>query len=152
TCLPALSLMALATSSQACFLREEITTFAPCSAIRSAIARPMPREEPVMTATFPLMSNKVISSSPLIVFSRTLFAPPPCGEGAHLRLGYSSTLSSSKRARYLRQLAGCDFGPGGLVHGGVPDISDPGLLVDHREPPIRRRDACKMVEPRHRAI
>src|SRR6266700_1524510 len=60
TCLPALSLMAFATSSQVCFLREEITTFAPCSAIRSAMARPMPREEPVMTATFPDMSNKVM--------------------------------------------------------------------------------------------
>jgi hypothetical protein len=31
--------------------------------MRSAMARPMPREEPVMTATFPVMSNKVISSS-----------------------------------------------------------------------------------------
>jgi len=60
TCLPALSLMALATSSHTCCLRDEITTLAPCSAIRSAMARPMPREEPVMTATFPDMSNKVM--------------------------------------------------------------------------------------------
>ena len=58
--LPDLSLIALATSSQTSCLREEITTLAPCSAIRSAMARPMPRVEPVMTATFPVISNKVM--------------------------------------------------------------------------------------------
>jgi hypothetical protein len=30
------------------------------------MARPMPREEPVMTATFPDISNKVMSHSPNI--------------------------------------------------------------------------------------
>jgi hypothetical protein len=45
-------------------LREEITTLAPCSAMRSAMARPMPRVEPVMTATLPFMSNKLMYLSP----------------------------------------------------------------------------------------
>src|ERR1700693_4416645 len=67
TCLPALSWIALATASQTCCLRDEITTLAPCSAIRSAMARPMPREEPVMTATFPVMSNKVMRFSQIEV-------------------------------------------------------------------------------------
>ena len=61
--------MAFATSSQTCCLREEITTLAPCSAMRSAMARPMPREEPVMTATFPDISNKVMRFSPRLIGS-----------------------------------------------------------------------------------
>src|SRR5580704_9539070 len=67
TCLPALSLIALATASQICCLRDEITTLAPCSAIRSAMARPIPREEPVITATFPVISNKVMRFSQIKV-------------------------------------------------------------------------------------
>src|ERR1700690_1163237 len=67
TCLPALSLIAFATTSQACCLRDEITTLAPCSAILSAMVRPMPREEPVTTATFPVMSNKVMYFSQIKV-------------------------------------------------------------------------------------
>src|SRR6202142_4623125 len=63
TFLPALLLIAFATASQACCLRDEITTLAPCSAILSAMARPMPREEPVTTATFPDISNKVMRFS-----------------------------------------------------------------------------------------
>jgi hypothetical protein len=38
-------------------LRLEITTVAPCSAIRVAIARPMPLVDPVTMATFPVRSN-----------------------------------------------------------------------------------------------
>src|SRR5579871_4502368 len=49
--------MAAAADSQAAALREEITTRAPCSAKRSAMARPMPREDPVMTAVRPLRSK-----------------------------------------------------------------------------------------------
>jgi polyvinyl alcohol dehydrogenase (cytochrome) len=50
-----------ATSSQGPALRDEITTLAPCWAMRSAIARPIPREEPVMTATLPVRSNRPFS-------------------------------------------------------------------------------------------
>jgi hypothetical protein len=35
--------------------------------MRSAMARPMPRVEPVMTATFPDISNKVMSLSPMLI-------------------------------------------------------------------------------------
>jgi hypothetical protein len=45
------------TALQASALRLEITTFAPASAIAVAIARPMPRLEPVINATFPVRSN-----------------------------------------------------------------------------------------------
>ena len=62
--LPYLPLISLATLSQTSALREEITTFAPCSAMRSAMASPMPRVEPVMTATLPFMSNKLMRLSP----------------------------------------------------------------------------------------
>ena len=53
------ALIAAATSSQGPALREEITTLAPWAAICSAMALPMPREEPVITATLPVRSNSV---------------------------------------------------------------------------------------------
>src|SRR6202140_3491814 len=53
---PAL-LMPSATSLQASALRLEITTLAPSFASSSAEERPMPRLEPVMTATLPARSN-----------------------------------------------------------------------------------------------
>src|ERR1700710_2446251 len=46
-----------ATSSQASALRLEITTLAPSFASSSADERPMPRLEPVMTATLPVRSK-----------------------------------------------------------------------------------------------
>src|SRR5579871_4068404 len=46
-----------ATASQASAFRLEITTAAPSSAIASALARPMPRLEPVMIATVPSRAN-----------------------------------------------------------------------------------------------
>src|SRR5438477_11407280 len=48
-----------ATSSQASALRLEITTLAPSFAKSSAEERPMPRLEPVITATLPVRSNGV---------------------------------------------------------------------------------------------
>jgi hypothetical protein len=41
-------------------LRDEITTLAPCSAMRWAMALPMPRELPVMIATLPARSKRVV--------------------------------------------------------------------------------------------
>src|SRR4051794_16604375 len=55
---PALRIPA-ATSSQASALRLEITTLAPSLANSSAEERPMPRLEPVITATLPVRSNGV---------------------------------------------------------------------------------------------
>ncbi len=52
-----LSLISAVTASTAAGLREEITTLAPCSAMRSAIALPMPLVEPVMMATLPVRSK-----------------------------------------------------------------------------------------------
>src|SRR6476646_2569161 len=55
---PAL-LMVSATCWQASALRLEITTLAPSFASNSAEERPMPRLEPVITATLPVRSNGV---------------------------------------------------------------------------------------------
>src|SRR3984885_4399950 len=60
---PRARLMAAAVSAQASALRDEMMTVAPCSASRSAIARPIPREEPVTIATRPVRSNKVVKIS-----------------------------------------------------------------------------------------
>src|SRR5262249_37536011 len=49
--------MSWATASQASALRLDITTLAPSRAIASALARPMPRLEPVMIATLPSRAN-----------------------------------------------------------------------------------------------
>ena len=61
--LPCLASIACTTSRQAGSLREDTTTRAPCSAMRSAMARPMPRDEPVMTATLPSRLNNDMSVS-----------------------------------------------------------------------------------------
>src|ERR1700688_5019043 len=52
-----------ATSAQASPFRLEMTTLAPASAIRSAIARPIPRDDPVIKATRPVMSNNTLVTS-----------------------------------------------------------------------------------------
>src|SRR5260370_30655852 len=62
-------LMPSATSLQASALRLEITTLAPSFASNSAEDRPMPRLEPVMTATVPVRSNGVF----FILFVPSLF-------------------------------------------------------------------------------
>ena len=54
---PPAFLIAATTSSQASALRLETTTLAPSAAMISAAERPMPRLEPVMTATWPDRSN-----------------------------------------------------------------------------------------------
>src|SRR4051794_29990375 len=132
--LPNLSLISLATWSQTSCLREEITTLAPCSAIRSAMALPMPRVEPVMTATLPFMSNKLISLSQMLV-SQLYVISGRCeasnresrDQGPVLRTVPAS--SQLRRGRhYLR--------PRRLMHRIVRGIGDPWLLVDHRQPPI----------------
>src|SRR5579863_9103486 len=56
---PPAFLMPSATSWQASALRLEITTLAPSLASSSAEERPMPRLEPVTTATLPVRSNGV---------------------------------------------------------------------------------------------
>ena len=47
----------VATASHASGLRLETTTVAPCSAMRLAMARPIPLVEPVTMATLPVRSN-----------------------------------------------------------------------------------------------
>src|SRR3954451_3218081 len=67
---PAALRMPAATSSQASALRLEITTFAPSFARSSAEERPMPRLEPVMTATLPVRSNGVDGTDASFLRSR----------------------------------------------------------------------------------
>src|SRR3954453_12194747 len=61
---PPVAQIAAATSSHGSWLRDEITTLAPAWAKASAIARPMPRDEPVTIATFPVRSNRFIETFP----------------------------------------------------------------------------------------
>jgi len=56
-------------------LRLLTTTFAPACASRSAIARPMPRDAPVTTATFPSSENSVICFSPPVARCRPGVSP-----------------------------------------------------------------------------
>src|SRR4051812_16044014 len=129
TCLPALSLIALATSSQACCLREEITTLAPCSAMRSAMARPIPRDEPVMTATFPDISNRLMR---LLQFDPAADAPVFIS----VQLSSVRAIGQPDGGAVSGQFAGGrDFRSGRLVHRIMGRIGHPGLLVDHRHPP-----------------
>ena len=58
---PPLARMFSATASHASALRLDTTTLAPCSARRSAMARPMPLLDPVTMATFPVRSNNDIT-------------------------------------------------------------------------------------------
>src|SRR5678816_3541784 len=60
---PCVAQIAAATAVHASGLRDEITTFAPASAMRSAIALPMPRVEPVITAVLPASENKDMAGS-----------------------------------------------------------------------------------------
>src|SRR5438874_2706934 len=76
---PPVARIAAATSSHGSWLRAEMTTRAPASAKASAIARPMPREEPVTIATLPERSNRFISELP----STTLFVIPGLDPGIH---------------------------------------------------------------------
>src|SRR6185369_10690673 len=60
---PCVAQIAAATAAHASGLRDEITTFAPASAMRSAIALPMPRVEPVITAVLPASENNDMAGS-----------------------------------------------------------------------------------------
>src|ERR1700730_2217553 len=81
-------LMALATSAHFSVLRLERTTLAPARANASAIARPMPLDEPVTTATLSVRSN-----SPLDIlgdqgpFEEVKMVPPARFQRATFRLG-----------------------------------------------------------------
>src|SRR3982074_400624 len=65
---PPAFLMPSATCSQASALRLEITTLAPSLASNSAEERPMPRLEPVTTATLPVRSNGVFFTFASLIF------------------------------------------------------------------------------------
>src|SRR5437899_37156 len=67
-------LMASAAASQAGALREEITTLAPWVASASAIARPIPREDPVTIATLPRKLKRGMSQARSYALRR--FNPP----------------------------------------------------------------------------
>src|SRR5579883_2032544 len=156
TSFPRLSLIAFATSSHAVCLREEITTLAPCSAIRSAIARPMPRDDPVMTATFPDISNKVMLSP--LGFRRRMHRS---SLSASFRNGQNDRTQNfeipDSRLRALRnyqssQLRFHDLRSRWLMHRPVRCISNPRLLVHHGQSPCAAVRACEMIKPRHRTI
>src|SRR3569623_1404567 len=65
-------------------LRLVMMTYAPAAANPSAMARPVPREEPVTIAILPVRSNKFIAS---LLWARRQCAPAPrqCGDGRDAR-------------------------------------------------------------------
>src|SRR5271167_4851648 len=89
-------LIAAATSSHGPALRDEITTLAPCSAICSAMARPMPFDEPVMMATLPARSKRLMPT--LLKKARQRGAHPVAGG-----------LGGQDRGRPMRE-GGCQCG------------------------------------------
>src|SRR5665213_2191583 len=104
-------LMPAATSSQASALRLETTTLAPSFASSSAEERPMPRLEPVMTATLPVRSNGVdfiTGSFPATICSpdgakrNPGLASPAFPDCASLHPGYDSLFFSASDAVILR--------------------------------------------------
>src|SRR5260370_40293624 len=108
---PRAPLMASAVSAQASALRDEITTLAPCSASRSAMARPIPREEPVTTATRPVKSKrlaKIPSPNGGMPFRR-------CGVGL---AGAADGFLCSRPASLLRPPR--QFSPRERLHHGHP--------------------------------
>src|SRR5580704_2104897 len=93
--------MPCATSSQASALREEITTLAPSLASNSADERPMPRLEPVMTATFPVRSKGVdfmIVSSLVIARSESDEAIQPSRDALDCFASLAMTVKSNQPA------------------------------------------------------
>src|SRR6185312_9951326 len=87
-------LIAATTSSHGSRLRPEITTFAPASAKISAIARPMPRDEPVTTATFPVRSKSSFMALALFPHQRV----PEDADAGDLDLAHIAVLEVFRRA------------------------------------------------------
>src|SRR3954470_12588369 len=141
---PCLALISLATESQTSCLREETTTLAPCSAIRSAMARPMPRVDPVMTATFPLMSNKVMRFLPMVRLNSKLLSPCP-GRGA-------AFFMPLRRAGTVPHTALC-YGPGSAAHHAVKNGAlrcVRGTVFKLLQPGIAARALLGEIHLRHR--
>jgi hypothetical protein len=86
-----------------------------------------------VTATFPFRSNKLIILSQLICGLELIALEDPVSA---LQASFGSTAGS---------------GPAGWCIA-VPDISDPRLLIDHRDAPAAVAVAREMIEPRHRTI
>src|SRR6185295_14367551 len=99
---PPAALMPSATSLQASAFRDEITTLAPSFARSSADERPMPRLEPVTTATFPVRSNGVF-----FIVVASMLQRPPSLRGAKRR---SNPEMSPRRQSGLLRFARNDGG------------------------------------------
>src|SRR5690554_6729509 len=108
--------ISLATCLQASALRLEITARAPQRAISSAMARPMPLVEPVITATFPVISNNglVISESLLLWVTAVsaVLTQFKFGDGIQVNL-----------IRAVCQAQGTDFRPGRRQEGVLTHAS-----------------------------
>src|SRR4051794_13216077 len=101
--------IAAATSSHGSWLRDEITTLAPASAKASAIARPMPREDPVTIATLPVRSNRFIMCG--------LLYEPRLAERS---LEHLIHIAIAERLQRLGPVAGYRAARGGGPHLSVP--------------------------------
>src|SRR6516162_3105036 len=125
--------MSRATASQAPALRLDITTLAPSCAKASALARPMPRLEPVMIATLPSRPNgdlhAAASARPSCVMAlpigvREMFAQLLLGDGLAVDLvgavGKAQHPSARIRISQVEILA--DAGAAADLDGAVNDL------------------------------
>src|SRR6478609_8025324 len=101
---PYVAQIVAATAVHASGLRDEITTFAPASAMRSAIALPMPRVEPVITAVLPASENNDMAGSLVaiqaLVRAASIYGGSspriPCTSGRGTRSGVDARQDASR--------------------------------------------------------
>src|SRR5262249_39154269 len=142
-----------ATSSHTSALRLEITTFAPCSAILSAIARPMPLLEPVTTATLPVKSNCDDIPRPLLHSYRSVCSPfgnvNRAWHGSETNLGLSARRphapAASGQHRCCRRLDPCWLVR--RARGGQPAALRRARVSRERPLPAHRRTPLPSKPP-----
>ena len=116
------------TESQASALREEITTLAPCSAIRCAIAWPMPRRGAGDDGDFALHVEQAHVFLPYgFRHQRAYF---------DFRAKQSSVKFDNRRDVTPASSPAPLPGPARLMHRGMRSVGHPRLLIDHRQTPV----------------
>src|SRR5580700_679208 len=150
------------TSSQASGLRLETTTLAPKAAIASAIARPMPFDDPVIRATLPVRSNSPrieVSSMTVALASRRAgdkkcpWTMADCDDTVRPPRGGSPKGHDEQSCTDGGRLLDRALGPHDLllVHVVVARVDGGRRLDGRRERPEPRRHVGDRV-PRHEPV
>src|SRR5204863_167616 len=140
---PPFCLMPSATSSQGPWLRPDIVTLAPASANPSAIARPIPRDEPVTTATFPVRSNSFICSLSVRVGQHAAI-------GSVLLRPSTAYFARAPRPHWLEGVAvlGAPQGPVAALPGALAHIVADRPAEDAAERVALREMLCRGADDR----